>query len=129
MARPGALGNDRGLYGACRVAGPAEASSGRPRSARATRRRSSPVAAHSCCRGSAKTRSSTAFDVESGKQVWQQRYRAAYQVNPAAESHGKGPKSTPAIGGGRVFTLGINGTLSAFDAGTGKPLWRKPFDA
>ncbi len=69
----------------------------------------------------------TAFDVGSGKQVWQQRNRAAYQVNPAAESHGKGPKSTPATGGGRVFTLGINGTLSAFDAGTGKPLWRKPF--
>src|SRR4029453_6766245 len=69
----------------------------------------------------------TAFDVGSGKQVWQQRNRAAYQVNPAAESHGKGPKATPATGGGRVFTLGINGTLSAFDAGTGKPVWRKPF--
>ena len=69
----------------------------------------------------------TAFDVQSGKQAWQQKYRASYQVNPAAESHGKGPKSTPATGGGRIFTLGINGTLSAFDAGTGKPLWRKPF--
>jgi outer membrane protein assembly factor BamB len=69
----------------------------------------------------------TAFDVQSGKQVWQQRYRAAYEINPAAQSHGKGPKSTPATGGGRLFTLGINGTLSAFDAATGKPLWRKPF--
>ena len=69
----------------------------------------------------------TALEVQSGRQVWQQRYRAPYQVNPAAESHGKGPKSTPATGGGRVVTLGINGTLSAFDAATGKPLWRKPF--
>jgi len=69
----------------------------------------------------------TAFDVQSGREAWQQRYRASYQANPAAESHGKGPKSTPAVGGGRIFTLGINGTLSAFDAGTGKPLWRKPF--
>jgi outer membrane protein assembly factor BamB len=69
----------------------------------------------------------TALDVQSGKQVWQQRYGASYQVNPAAEGHGKGPKSTPAVGGGRIFTLGINGTLSAFDAETGKPLWRKPF--
>jgi outer membrane protein assembly factor BamB len=69
----------------------------------------------------------TAFDVQSGKQVWQQRYRAPYEINPAAQSHGKGPKSTPATGGGRLFTLGINGTLSAFDAATGKPLWRKPF--
>ena len=69
----------------------------------------------------------TAFDVESGKQRWQQRYAAPYQVNSAAESHGKGPKSTPAVGGGRVVTLGISGILSAFDAATGKPLWRKPF--
>lgn len=70
----------------------------------------------------------TAFEHQTGKQVWQQRYRAPYQVNPAAESHGKGPKSTPAVDGGRLFTLGINGTLSAFDAATGKPLWRKTFD-
>ena len=40
--------------------------------------------------------------------------------------HGPGPKSTPAIGGGRVFTLGISGVLSAFDLATGKVLWRTP---
>ena len=70
----------------------------------------------------------SAFDYKSGKQVWQQRYRAPYQVNPAAEGHGKGPKSTPVADGGRLFSLGISGTLSAFDAATGKPLWRKTFD-
>ena len=70
----------------------------------------------------------TAVDHQTGKQIWQQRYRATYQVNPAAESHGKGPKSTPVVDGGRLFTLGISGTLSAFDAATGKPLWRKTFD-
>ncbi len=70
----------------------------------------------------------TAFDYQTGKQAWQQRYRAPYQVNPAAESHGRGPKSTPVVDGGRLFTLGISGTLSAFDAATGKPLWRKTFD-
>lgn len=69
----------------------------------------------------------TALEVRSGTQVWRQQYRAAYQVYSPAESHGKGPKSTPATGGGRLFTLGISGTLSAFDAATGKPLWRKPF--
>ena len=69
----------------------------------------------------------TAFDLQSGQQVWQQKYAAPYQMNPAAESHGKGPKSTPAAGGGRVFTLGISGTLSAFEASSGKPLWRKTF--
>ena len=70
----------------------------------------------------------TAFEYQTGKQVWQQRYRAPYQVNPAAQSHGKGPKSTPVVDGGRLFTLGISGTLSAFDAATGKPLWRKTFE-
>ena len=71
----------------------------------------------------------TAFDHQTGKQIWQQRYRAAYTINPAAQSHGKGPKSTPAVAGGRVFTLGINGILSAMDAASGKVIWRKTFDA
>ena len=70
----------------------------------------------------------TAFDFQTGKQAWQQRYRASYQINPAADSHGKGPKATPVVQGGRLFTLGISGILSAFDAATGKPLWRKPFE-
>jgi outer membrane protein assembly factor BamB len=70
----------------------------------------------------------TAFAYQSGKQVWQQRYRAPYQVNPAAEGHGKGPKSTPVADGGRLVTLGISGMLSAFDAATGKLLWRKTFE-
>ena len=68
----------------------------------------------------------TAFDYQTGKQVWQQRYRAPYQVNPAAESHGKGPKSTPVVDGGRLFTLGISGTLSAFDAATGSRSGGRP---
>ena len=70
----------------------------------------------------------TAFDYQTGKEVWQQRYRAPYQVNPAAEGHGKGPRSTPAVDGGRLVTLGISGMLSAFDAATGKLLWRKTFE-
>jgi outer membrane protein assembly factor BamB len=31
------------------------------------------------------------------------------------------------VEGGRIFTFGINGTLSCFDAKTGKPQWRKEF--
>jgi outer membrane protein assembly factor BamB len=69
----------------------------------------------------------TAFDIASGKQVWQQRYDAAYELNTAAEAHGKGPKSTPAVDRTRLFTFGINGTLSAFDTTSGKVLWRKQY--
>jgi len=66
-----------------------------------------------------------AYDLDSGKQLWQQGVDAPYTVNPAAAAHGPGPKSTPAIAGGRVFTLGISGIFSAHDLATGKLLWRK----
>jgi outer membrane protein assembly factor BamB len=66
-----------------------------------------------------------AYDLESGKQLWQQSVEAPYTVNPAAAGHGPGPKSTPAVAGGRVFTLGISGIFSAHDLATGKLLWRK----
>ena len=46
-------------------------------------------------------------------------------MNPAATGHGPGPKSTPLVAGGRVFTLGISGIFSAHDLATGKLLWRK----
>lgn len=67
-----------------------------------------------------------ALDLASGKELWRAAYPAPYRVNPAAQSHGPGPKSTPAIANGRVFTLGIGGTLSAFDLATGKLAWRVP---
>ena len=66
-----------------------------------------------------------AYDVESGKQLWQDGVDAPYTMNRAATGHGPGPKSTPAIAGGRVFTFGISGIFSAHDLATGKLLWRK----
>ncbi len=70
-----------------------------------------------------------ALDVASGKERWRAAYAAPYVVNPAAWSHGPGPKSTPAIAGGRVFTFGISGVLSAFDLASGRLLWRTPAPA
>lgn len=69
-----------------------------------------------------------ALDLATGKVLWSAAYDAPYTMNPAATSHGKGPKSTPVLADGRLFTLGISGTLSALDAATGKVLWRKAFD-
>src|SRR5262249_44356047 len=37
----------------------------------------------------------------------------------------KGPRSTPAVGEGKVCTLGVNGTVSCLDAEKGKVVWRK----
>jgi outer membrane protein assembly factor BamB len=62
-----------------------------------------------------------------GKVVWQEAYHVPYEMNPAARGHGKGPKATPAVVNGRVFVLGINGHVSAYDAKSGTVIWRKDF--
>ena len=68
-----------------------------------------------------------ALELSTGATLWEQSYEARYTMNPAATSHGRGPKSTPLLSGGRLFTLGIAGTLSAFDAATGRVLWRSDY--
>jgi outer membrane protein assembly factor BamB len=68
-----------------------------------------------------------ALDLPTGAVVWQQGYDAPYTMNPAAVSHGRGPKSTPLVSMGRVYALGISGLLSALDAETGRVLWRSDF--
>jgi outer membrane protein assembly factor BamB len=67
-----------------------------------------------------------ALDAASGKIVWQTRYAAPVTVNPAAKGHGPGPKSTPTFANGRLYTLGMGGIVTAFDAASGKQLWQKP---
>jgi outer membrane protein assembly factor BamB len=69
----------------------------------------------------------SALRPENGQTIWQEGYAAPYTMNPAATAHGKGVKSTPVVEDSRIFTFGINGTLSCFDAKTGKPQWRKEF--
>ena len=70
-----------------------------------------------------------ALDLATGKRAWRASYPAPYTMNPAATGHGKGPKSTPVVAGGRVFTFGIGGVLSSFDAASGRLAWRKDFGA
>ena len=67
-----------------------------------------------------------ALDAATGKIVWQTSYPAAYKMNPATKPHGEGPKSTPLYYQGTLYTLGIGGIVSAFDASNGKLLWQKP---
>jgi len=69
----------------------------------------------------------TTYDLATGKQVWRQSYDTPYQMNPAAMGHGKGPKSTPVHDRGRLYTFGISGILSAWQAKDGQLLWRKDF--
>jgi outer membrane protein assembly factor BamB len=67
-----------------------------------------------------------ALDAASGEALWRTSYPAPFAMNPATSRHGPGPKSTPAYADGRLFTLGMSGIVTAFDAGTGRTLWQKP---
>jgi outer membrane protein assembly factor BamB len=67
------------------------------------------------------------LDLDTGKQLWRDSYPTPYMMNPAAVSHGKGPKSTPVVYNNKLNTFGISGILSCYDAGTGKVTWRKEF--
>src|SRR5262249_24959169 len=43
------------------------------------------------------------LDIDSGKVLWRDSYPIAYEMNPAAVTHGKGPKSTPVISDNRLY--------------------------
>ena len=68
----------------------------------------------------------TALSTVDGKILWQASYAAPYQMADPTKAHGRGPKSTPVFHGGKLYTLGISGIVSAFDASTGKLVWQKP---
>ena len=67
-----------------------------------------------------------ALDAEKGTAIWQASYAAPFAMNPAAARHEKGPKSTPTFAAGKLYTLGMSGIVTAFDAASGKQLWQKP---
>lgn len=65
-----------------------------------------------------------------GKVEWRIAYEAPYTPSPDAREHGKGPKATPAIDGGKVYAFGISGILTCvdIDRGSGGAVaWQKRF--
>ena len=60
------------------------------------------------------------LDAANGKLLWKHSYPAKYTV-----SYPYGPRTTPAVSGGKVYCLGAMGDLFCMDAGTGKMLWSK----
>jgi RNA polymerase sigma factor (sigma-70 family) len=68
----------------------------------------------------------TCLDLAGGKEHWRSEpYPAPYKAGPGEGTADDRPRSTPAVSGGRVYTLGMTGILSCLDAQTGKLLWRK----
>ncbi len=71
----------------------------------------------------------TAIDLATGKVVWQQKYPASFTKNQYATQMAKGPNSTPLVVGGRLFTLGVTGILTAWNVADGTIAWRQDYSA
>ncbi|MCX6225800.1 MAG: PQQ-like beta-propeller repeat protein, partial [Bacteroidia bacterium] len=63
------------------------------------------------------------LDAKSGKQVWKTAINKAPKVTGGAASH-PGPRSTPYVSGGKVFSLGAGGVVACHDAKKGKLIWK-----
>lgn len=70
-----------------------------------------------------------AFDASSGKELWQRADPVDFDPHQVGARHGNGPKSTPAVDDGKVYSLGIAGRLQCLDAGSGKRIWEVNFPA
>ena len=68
-------------------------------------------------------------DLETGNQIWRRSHPVPFQMGGGGERHGKGPKSSPVLADGRIYTMSITGTLSAWNADTGESLWMQNGDA
>jgi outer membrane protein assembly factor BamB len=60
------------------------------------------------------------LDAKSGEAHWSADYPTSYRDDFGFD---EGPRATPAIASGRVFTYGAEGRLNAWDLATGKNLW------
>ncbi|MFN4258462.1 MAG: SUMF1/EgtB/PvdO family nonheme iron enzyme [Gemmataceae bacterium] len=60
------------------------------------------------------------LQADTGKTVWTHAYPTAYED---LYGKGDGPRSTPLIADGRVYTLGAEGHLLCLDLATGKKVW------
>jgi outer membrane protein assembly factor BamB len=61
-----------------------------------------------------------AFDARTGDRKWEK----SYDREEFKPLFGNGPRSTPVVSGGKVFTLGGIGILACWDAKTGEIAWK-----
>jgi outer membrane protein assembly factor BamB len=59
------------------------------------------------------------WQADSGRELWRHAYDCRF-----ANDYGSGPRATPAVSGGKVYTLGAAGLLHCLDAERGTVLWK-----
>ncbi len=74
--------------------------------------------------GTVATERVLAFDARRGNRLWTHAYPVEYPAW-ALGPDGGGPRATPIIHGGRVFTLGATGELRCLNAATGDVVWAR----
>jgi outer membrane protein assembly factor BamB len=70
------------------------------------------------------------LNAATGEDIWRYRYQCDYTAHPTFTGGGRpqsrtGPRTTPAVDGDRVYTLGATGTLLCLEAQTGKKIWQQ----
>ncbi|MEN8694588.1 MAG: PQQ-binding-like beta-propeller repeat protein [Akkermansiaceae bacterium] len=67
------------------------------------------------------------LNLKDGKALWKKTVPVKFEAGRGGERHGLGPKSTPTITDGRIFTLSITGVLTAWASQDGELLWTRDF--
>jgi outer membrane protein assembly factor BamB len=62
------------------------------------------------------------LNATTGKEIWKHEYECPYQI-----SYPAGPRCTPLVHDGKVYTLGAMGNLFCFEAESGKIVWKTDF--
>ncbi len=61
------------------------------------------------------------FDEATGRPIWEHSYPTDY----ANMEYGNGPRATPTLQDGKVYTLGTQGHVTCLDAATGQLVWKR----
>lgn len=60
------------------------------------------------------------LDAKTGKEIWQHSYKVTYAI-----SYPAGPRCTPIVNEGRLYTLGAEGKLICFAPSSGEVIWQR----